>query len=313
MANEGYIYSNRHEWTQIISKMTFAVFKGIIAYLSNSKALLADALYSASDAANGIAERMPWSGHNKRKVNTNHNSEPIFAVLFSILIMMSGLHVALSAIRGLLQDELPAPKPFALIAVVVSIIANEVLFRYQYHQAMNMGKEKQLLYAKIHRYTLFTSSFVLFGIVGAMIGSILDLPVLFYLDPAAALVASLFIVRNGYRLIESLLYNTHVQKTHDEDTTQYIDTVQRVHGVITVDDLKITEQGQYVTIDLKISVNPRISVLEAHDIATRVKNLLMNRFVHVSDVHVGVLPYHSGYPYKSNYELPDRDTSTILQ
>lgn len=57
--------------------------------------------------------------------------------------------------------------------------------------------------------------------------------------------------------------------------------------------------GHYVIVDVKISVNPRITVLEGHDIAKAVKKILMKRFSHVSDVFTHVNPYDPGYPYKN--------------
>ncbi|MNO00897.1 hypothetical protein D3C81_2208860 [compost metagenome] len=53
--------------------------------------------------------------------------------------------------------------------------------------------------------------------------------------------------------------------------------------------------------------------MEANDIANRAKVLLMNRFSHVSDVSIQVLPYDPGYPYKSNNEGPGDDLPTLIQ
>ncbi|CRF29141.1 ferrous iron efflux protein F [Mycobacterium tuberculosis] len=90
-----------------------------------------------------------------------------------------------------------------------------------------------------------------------------------------------------------------------------IDTVQRVKGVISIDDLRAREHGHYVVVDIKISVNPRISIQEGYDIAKIVKFTLMKRFIHVSDVFVHVTPYDSGYPYK-NHDLQADDMPTLL-
>ncbi|MNP76058.1 hypothetical protein D3C76_1732290 [compost metagenome] len=89
--------------------------------------------------------------------------------------------------------------------------------------------------------------------------------------------------------------------------------MQRVHGVIRVEHLKALEQGNYVNLQVKISVNPRITVMEAQDISECARKLLQHRFVHVGEVHMDVVPYDPGYPYKSNYELPDNDIPTLLQ
>jgi divalent metal cation (Fe/Co/Zn/Cd) transporter len=62
-----------------------------------------------------------------------------------------------------------------------------------------------------------------------------------------------------------------------------------------------------------ICVNPRITVAEGQDIAKRVKQLVMKRFVHVTDVVVVVEPYDPGYPYKSNHDPNQEHMPTLLQ
>jgi divalent metal cation (Fe/Co/Zn/Cd) transporter len=78
-----------------------------------------------------------------------------------------------------------------------------------------------------------------------------------------------------------------------------------------VDELRAREHGHYVLVDVKISVNPKISVYEGHDIARLVKQQLMMRFTHVSDVFIHVNPYDPGYPYKNNVD-PDQDENASL-
>ncbi len=92
---------------------------------------------------------------------------------------------------------------------------------------------------------------------------------LLYLDPAASLFISLLIIRKGYKLVmDSMLSNTE-RVLQQEDTTELIETVQRVGGVIAVNELRAREHGHYVIVDVKISVNPKITVLEGHDIGKK--------------------------------------------
>ncbi|MNT92350.1 hypothetical protein D3C72_2336150 [compost metagenome] len=68
-----------------------------------------------------------------------------------------------------------------------------------------------------------------------------------------------------------------------------------------------------MTVDAKISVNPRLTVQEANIIANRAKVLLMSRFSHVSDVSILILPYDPGYPYKSNHDDASDNSTTLIQ
>lgn len=308
-------------WTGIVTDVALAVAKGGIGYVSGSKALMGDALYSGADAAAKLTAVLPWRSLPVRKEKGSiqaderwSNKEPIIAIIFSVLILMGGLQVAFSAIRDLTRGNLTATGPLALTAVLVSIVLKEVVFQYQYRHFKKAGDGSHAAYADSHRYSLYTSLTVLIGIVLTQFGSFLDWHPLFYMDPIAGLLAACLILRKGCLLIARSIYAKEVQELPHADAVNFIETVQRVRGVIRVEDLKALEKGRYVNLHVKISVNPRITVMEAQDISECAKKLLMHRFVHVGDVHMDVVPYDPGYPYKSNHELLDNDDiPTLLQ
>lgn len=99
----------------------------------------------------------------------------------------------------------------------------------------------------------------------------------------------------------------------EESAEELMQVVQRIEGVVTVESIRAREQGHYVTAEIVISVNPRITVLEGQEIAKRVKLLLMHRFLHLSEVLVYVEPYDPGYPYKSNHDPNQEQMPTLLQ
>jgi cation diffusion facilitator family transporter len=149
------------------------------------------------------------------------------------------------------------------------------------------------------------------GVGGALLGGYLKLEYLYLLDPLAGLFVAVLILRMGCRLIMESIHNTMEHVLHPEDSDELLQAVQRVNGVITVDDLRAREHGHYVIVDIKISVNPRITVMEGHDIAKTVKLSLLQRFNHVSDVFIHVYPYDPGFPYK-NPVVSDADDQPPL-
>lgn len=305
-------------WTGIIGDVALAVAKGSVGYISGSKALIGDALYSGADAAAKLAETLPWRpGQGKKSAGTRRieerrgSKEPVLAILFSVLILMGGLQIAFSAIRDLTTGQLSTHGQLALITVILSILFKEIVFQYQYRYFKKIGDGSHAAYANSHRFSLYTSITVLIGISLSMAGVFWH-PLL-YMDSIAALLTGCLILRKGYSLIVSSVFSKELQELPSEEAANFIETVQRVHGVIRVEHLKAQEQGNYVNLQVKISVNPRITVAEAQDIAECARKLLQHRFVHVGEVHMDVVPYDPGYPYKSNYELVDNDIPTLLQ
>ncbi|MNJ51244.1 ferrous iron efflux protein F [compost metagenome] len=199
------------------------------------------------------------------------------------------------------------------IAIIISIALREVVFQFQYRQYRKSSENQSNSYIEMHRNSLLSSVVVLIGVFGSMAGQALEIPIMLYIDPVAALVVACLVLWRGCRLIFGAIYGKYESKVPEEDRSQFIETVQRVHGVITVDELKLRDSGHYISVTATISVNPRITVLEANHIANRAKILLLNRFSQVSEVSIQVMPYDPGYPYKSNYEGSNNDMPTLLQ
>lgn len=302
-------------WTGIVCEFGLAIFKGIVGYFSDSKALLGDALYSATEASTSLANKLPWK--RKATVGSNRQSvriEPVLAIIFAVLVLMGGLKIASGAIHNLSKDDLKSPGQFSVIAVFVSLAVREAIFQFQYRTSKKRNEGKQVTYTSSHRLGIYSSFIVLLGVFLSVAGDMYGWPGLLYMDSIAALIVSVLVLRKGYLLIVNSVYGRIAhQEIEEENSANFIDTVQRVHGIITVDDLKSHEQGHYIVIYVKVSVNPTITVLEAQDIADCAKKLLMNRFLHVSDVNIQVVPYDPGYPYKSNHDLTSRDVPTLLQ
>lgn len=307
-------------WTGIVSDAALALAKGSVGYFSGSKALLGDAIYTGADAVAKLAEMFPWrhlqgekTKGNVRTRERHSNKEPVIAILFSVLILMGGLQIAFSAIRDLTRGHLSAPGEAAIVTVLISLVLKEAIFQYQYRYFKKTGDGSHAAYADNHRFSLYTSLTVLMGITASWAGDYLSFGPLLYMDPIAALLTSALIIRKGYVLIMVSVNSQANQELPSAETASFIETVERVHGVIRVEHLSAMEQGRYVNLQVKISVNPRITVAEAQDISECARKLLQHRFVHVGEVHMDVVPYDPGYPYKSNFELVDNDIPTLLQ
>ncbi|WP_110931795.1 cation diffusion facilitator family transporter [Paenibacillus bouchesdurhonensis] len=319
MIREQAVPSDSAAWLGIVNNVILAVFKGVVGLLFDSRALLADALYSASDAAAGIAKKVHLpQAFNKRSgirpmTSRKITAEPLIASLFAAFLFMGALQMGVNSISAMVNGNVLAPGYMSGVAIVISIALREIVFQIQHRQNRKHSGSTSLSYIEMQRHSLYTSIVVLLGVFGAMTGEAWDIPLMLYIDPAAALIVACLVFWKGYRLIFGAIYSKPKSKAQMEDKLPFIETVQRVHGVITVDEMKIKDSGHYISVAAMISVNPRISVLEANHIANRAKILLLNRFSQISDVNIQVMPYDPGYPYKSNYEGSNNDLPTLLQ
>ncbi|MFX3634873.1 MAG: cation diffusion facilitator family transporter [Candidatus Pristimantibacillus sp.] len=297
-----YAKAETASWADLWGNAALALFKGIVGGLSGSKALLADAFRSAADSAAAFAalSRNRYNpgqlSQSDEAVKSHSKREAVTSILVSVVLLIIGLEIGIAAIRDITEGVSEPPHWSALAAIVAGIIVKEFFLPYK---DRNSG--------------LYSSLAALVGAGGALVGHAVELPVLYYLDPAAAVVIAVIVMLHGYRIITAVMNKEETNVDRNEDADELMQLIQRVDGVITVESLQAKEQGHYVVAEVVISVNPRITVLEGQDIAKRVKQLLLLRFSHVTEVTIYVEPYDPGYPYKSNHDPNQEHAPTLLQ
>ncbi len=316
MKEERYKKAEKAAWIGIIGNVALALMKGTVGFMSGSKALIADAANSASDVAGSFAVlvgiRAAQLPPDKDHPYGHGKAESIAAIIVSVLLMLVGIEIAISAIKSISAGVTEAPKWYAMVAIAVSIVAKEALFQYKYHLGKKLSSQALIANAWDDRSDVYSSVAAFVGVGAALVGGYWDIPWLYYMDPIASLLVAGLVIIIGYKLVMQSIHSTMDHVLHDEDSEELLKAVLKTKGVIVIDDLRAREHGHYVIVDVKISVNPRITVLEGHDIAKAVKLNLMERFTHVSDVFVHVNPYDPGYPYKINTDSEENSLPNML-
>ncbi|HWR72940.1 MAG TPA: cation transporter dimerization domain-containing protein, partial [Nitrospirota bacterium] len=112
-----------------------------------------------------------------------------------------------------------------------------------------------------------------------------------FLDPLAAGVTSLFIFHIGYQTFMGAAHDLMDGSPTDVCTDDIVLAAKTVPGVIEVHEIRCRRSGQYLIVDLKLNMDPEITVRESHAIATEVKKLIFERFHNVGDVMIHVNPH----------------------
>ena len=285
-------------WVGIIGNIVLAAVKGLIGYTANSKALIADAVHSASDVVGSLAvliglraaqkppdEDHPY-GHGK--------AESIAAIIVSIILFVVGLEVGYSSLKSML-GPIGAPGMLAVLVAFVSMVIKEAMFRYKFNLGKKLNSQALIANAWEHRSDVYSSFAAVVGIGGAVLGGKWGIPALLFLDPIAEIIVSILVLKMAYDIIEESIHNTLDHVMHAEDAQGLVQAVEKVEGVITVNKLLAREHGHYVIVDVKIAVNPHISVEKGHAIGKQVKNKLLSDFENVQDVMVHINPYQSEF------------------
>jgi cation diffusion facilitator family transporter len=278
----------------IFGNIVLALLKWVIGVYSNSKALIADAVHSASDVAGSLAvliglraakqppdEEHPY-GHGK--------AESIAAIIVAVLLFLVGIEIGKSSFESFFHP-IEAPKAIAIVAVLISIITKEIMFRYKYRLGKQLNSDALIVNAYEHRSDVYSSLAALVGIGAAVIGGYFQIEWLEYADPVAGIVVALMILKMAWSLGKESIGNTLDRVLDEEDALELRKVVEAVPEVKQIDQLHAREHGHYVIVDIKISVDPHMTVEQGHKVGKSVKKKLMEQ-KNVENVFVHINPYN---------------------
>lgn len=270
--------------TLIGSLVNFAliVLKFLAGIFGHSAAMLADAVHSLSDFVTDIiviifvriAGKPGDIGHDY-----GHGKYETFATLIigfilagvGVGLMVSGIEKVVLGLHG----EIPArPASFALWIAIVSIITKEWLYRYTVVKGKKVDSQALRANAWHHRSDAFSSIGTLAGIAGSMyLGENFRI-----LDPIAAILVSLFIIKSGYDIMKPCIGELLEASLPVEQEREIIATAESVPGIIRVHNLKTRRIGNIIAIDFHANMDGSQTLNEAHEIASNAEHAIRARF-----------------------------------
>lgn len=268
--------------------------KLIAGVLGHSAAMIADGVHSLSDLISDAVvlafthisskgkDRDHSFGHGKFETLATLIVSVILVVV-SVKLMSGGIRSIIDIIKGTPLDR---PGFIALAAAAVSIAAKEIL----YHVTLKTGKKVQspvvIANAWHHRSDALSSIGSFIGIGGAIIlGSKWTI-----LDPIASCVISIAIIVVAVRMAMPSLAELLEASLPEEIEQEITATAAAVNGVRDFHDLKTRRNGISFIIDAHMTVDPDISIVEAHNIATHVEDALREKFGSETQINIHMEP-----------------------
>lgn len=292
-------YADKVFKVSLIGNIILSILKGIIGVIFNSTAMIADALHSMSDvlstmvAIGGIkyAHRPPDESHHY-----GHGKAEIIATkILALILVITALGMGWFALNVIRQPILEIPGIVAIWGAALSLIIKEAMFQYTFKIGTLIGSSALKADAWHHRSDAWSSLAALIGIIGAINGFPL-------LDPIAALVVAAMILRMGIKVYWNSLKEL-MDPAPAKETLSYINGLaEDVKGVRGVHDVKARLQGNSILVDLKICVDPLVTVEEGHDVAAACRRHITGEIPQVEDVLVHVNPcFEKGKDYCCEY------------
>lgn len=265
-----------------IINVLLVALKFAFGILGRSSAMIADAVHSLSDLITDVVvivfvklSNKPQDsdhdyGHGKYEtLATAFIGLALFAV--GIMILYGGAEKIAAALRG---EVLPQPGMIALWAALISIVSKEWCYRFTVRVGREAQSQAVVANAWHHRSDAFSSVGTALGIGGAIfLGERWTV-----LDPIAAVVVSIFIIKTALALMKQASDELLEKSLPEEIERKIKDIAEAEDGVSGVHNLRTRRIGNRISIEMHLRMPGGLTLYEAHRRATDIEQELRRHF-----------------------------------
>lgn len=255
----------------IVGNILLAVGKSLVAYLSGSVAIYADAANSISDVLYSfmmvlglwVAQRPPDISHPQ-----GHNRfEPLVGLGVSFSMGYAGYEAARAAIERFMVGGMAVAPGLPAIVLVLSALVKAGMFWLISRYALELSSPTLSTTAKDNLSDVLTSMAAFIGVVGSRFFA----PVL---DPIAGLLVALWIFRAAFGAAkENLGYLTGAGAS-EELRDEIVRVAEGVPGVLRVHHTMTEYVGPSLVVDLHVNVKGTTQLKVVHQISDEITHRL---------------------------------------
>jgi cation diffusion facilitator family transporter len=294
MLNKSYNKGEKITIICIIGNILLSLFKLFAGIYGNSKAMISDALHSASDI---VATVVVYIGIKiaKKPIDEDHpyghgKIEPISAALVGIILIFAVVVILRGIILSIIRHSFSTPSYIAILGALLSIVVKEIMFRVTLKEGKKINSISIIANAWDHRSDVYSSMGTFIGITGSIVGNHFNISFLEYLDPLAGVVVGCMILKVAYDILNHSIKGL-MDSSPDMSKIRNIEkSVLDINGVLSVSWVKARYIGQHLFVDMGIGVNSNLTVKEGHDISVLVKERVLNDVKDVFEVLVHIDP-----------------------
>lgn len=273
-------------WVSILVNLVLTVMQIVVGVFAHAQSLVADGFHSLADL---VADFMVLiaNKHSSSPADEDHpygheRFETLAALALGLVLIGTGCGILYTAIERLQHlDTLPPVASIALWTAFATLAGKELLFRYMLRVGERLRSPMLVANAWHARADAASSLVVAAGIAGSLMGWR-------FLDPIAAIIVGLMVVRMGWRFSWEALAELIDTGIPAAERAAVMETILATPGVLACHSLRSRRMAHKVLVDARVQVSPYISVSEGHQIAETVHDRVLDAHIDVLDVMVHV-------------------------
>ena len=257
----------------IFANIFLLLIKGFIGFITNSQAMIADAVNSASDI---FASLMTFIGNKiaSEPQDDTHNfghgkAEYVFSFLISIAMILVSVNILFKSAMTLITGSTLKFSWLLIFICIITIITKFILYLFTKKLYKKYDNILLLANMKDHKNDCIVTTFTLISVL-------LTLKNIFWFDGIVGIGISIWICYTGIKIfIES--FNVLMDISLDEETfSEIIDISNSFELIKKVDNVLSTPVGYQYMVFVTISVDGNLSTFESHSLADNLECALQN-------------------------------------
>ncbi|MDE6417194.1 MAG: cation diffusion facilitator family transporter [Duncaniella sp.] len=265
-----------------VANAILIILKFLAGFLGRSSAMVADAVHSLSDFVSDVIVLVFVKISSKPTDKTHdygHGKfETLATLIIGLILLGAGIGLGIEGVRKVIAsingEVIERPGMVALVIAVVSIVSKEWLYRYTIKWGKQLNSKAVTANAWHHRSDAISSLGTLVGIAGAMfLGEKMRI-----LDPIAAILVSMFIIKSGYDIMKPCIDELLEASLPESQERRIIEIVKSIEGINGVSKLRTRRIGNNIAIDLNAKMDGRQTLREAHSKASAAERSLKNEY-----------------------------------
>lgn len=279
----------------LVINIILAGLKTGIGIIGHSPALLADGINSTVDVAYyvvvGFFMRAASKPPDEEHPYGHRQLESIAGIAIGAFVITTGITIFWNAVNTIF-DLLTGPTDFggasqlALLVALLTVVIKIGLTVYTRRIGQQANSATVMALAYDHRNDVFSALAATLGIFLGRMGYL-------WVDPLAGAVVALVILRTGIEIIMEAAGELITPLPGSELVGEITMLSEQVPGIQQVEELYVQRFGPYMTLDVTICVDGKLTVEKGDAIASSLEETLHENILMMRRVHVHYHPGHS--------------------
>lgn len=269
----------------VLGNIFLLVIKGIIGFMTNSKAMIADFFNSAGDVFSSF---MTFIGNKiaSKPYDDDHNlghgkAEYIYSMLISIVMFITVLIILKDSILSIFKPTHYEFSIWLIVVCIITIILKFLLFLYTNKISKKLNNLLIKANSKDHRNDCVLTLLNL-------ISAILSRNGIYFIDGIVGTVISVWIILTAINIFKES-YDVLMDKCMNDITKNEVLKIIENHKEIKkITHFNSTPVGYKYQISLSIFVDGNLSTFESHNIADNLEKEIINNIdeAYLAIIHV---------------------------